>query len=304
LEKILVTGGAGFLGSHLVYALERENFDVVVLDDLSTGFLKNISQTRAHFIEGTVENENIVRKSAEGCGAIFHLAAMVSVPLSIENPRKCFSVNVNGTKNVIMAAEKNGIEKIVFVSSASVYGSVPKIPQREDDETFPESPYAESKLRSEEMLSEWSKRTGGTAVSVRLFNGFGPRQRGDSQYSAVIPRFLSAALDGKPIEIFGDGEQTRDFIFVDDIVNALLFLMKSNFSGVVNLARGEGISILQLAEVVREIAGREIPVEFKKSRKGEVRHSVADISKLKSIGYQPEISLKEGLKITLNSLYG
>ncbi len=302
MSKVLVTGGAGFLGSHLVRALEQKEMDVVVLDDLSTGFMENLSGTGAKFIRGTVENADIVRKSADGCDVIFHLAALVSVPMSQKYPEKCLSINVGGTKNILASAEKLGIRKIVFISSASVYGSQPNLPQRESDAVIPESPYAETKLLSEKLCSEWSERTGGNAISIRLFNGFGPRQRADSQYGAVIPRFLAAAMNGKNIEIFGDGEQTRDFIFINDIVSALMFLMEKDFSGIVNLARGEKISINQLAELVQKIAGRRIPMEFKKSRSGEVRHSIADISKIKSLGFEPEISLQKGLEITLNAI--
>lgn len=302
MGKILVTGGAGFLGSNLVNALECAGQSVVVLDDLSTGYRENLASANAELVVGSVEDAELVKSCAKECDAIFHLAALVSVPMSYQNPDKCRSVNVGGTINVLSAAEKMSVGKVIFISSASVYGAEPSLPQREDDEPNPKSPYAKSKLESELLCEQWAKKTGGSAISVRLFNGFGPRQRSDSQYGAVIPMFISAAMQNKPLQIHGSGEQTRDFIFIKDAVRALLMLLETDFSGVINVAGGREISIIKLAHIVKSLAGNNIPFEFCSRRAGDVERSCADISKLMELGFRTEYSLKRGIEITIEAL--
>ena len=302
MGKVLVTGGAGFVGSHLTNALETVGRDVIILDNLSTGDVDNLHGTSAELVVGSVEDAALVEKCAQNCDTIFHLAALVSVPISFEEPELCSAINIGGTENVLHVAERLKIKKVIYMSSASVYGSNPILPQREDDTPAPESPYAKSKLESEWMCNDWSERTNGYAVSVRLFNGFGHRQRADSQYGAVIPRFLKTALDKKPITIFGNGEQTRDFIFIDDVVQALLRFMDCDFSGIVNLACGQETSILQLANMTREILKTDIPIVFKDKRKGDVHRSVADVSRLKKLGFQARFEIYKGIKITLDAM--
>ena len=298
MRKILVTGGAGFIGSHLISVFEKDGYTVTVLDDFSTGKWENLSHTNAVVVDGSVENYSLVEKAAQRCDAIFHLAALVSVPKSIENPELCKSVNEGGTENILNVAEKSGIGYVAFMSSASVYGLNPKIPQSENDPTEPDNPYAQSKVFGETACYKWAERTGGKAACVRLFNSFGPRQNVESRYGAVVSSFFDALIRGRNLHIFGDGMQMRDFIFIHDVVHALVFLMEKNYSGVINLACGKKNTILELARSIKSLSENNIDIVFEEPRKSDIKYSIADVSRLKKLGFHPGYTLMEGLRTT------
>ncbi len=290
------------MGSHLVRELEAEGVEVVVLDDLSSGRSENLSGTKSRLVVGSVEDDELLLECSAGCDTVFHLAAVASVPEAEENPARCRRVNVEGTEKVLAAAERNGVERVVFFSSAAVYGEPAELPLKETSPTNAISVYAESKLAGEGMCLSWSERTGGQTVVARIFNGFGPRQRADTSYAAVVSRFLTAALSGKPLPIFGTGKQTRDFIFAKDVAKAVLHAAESGFCGVVNIASGKETSVLQLAQAVMSVAGEELELKFLPPRKGDIARSVADISLLRSLGFEPRTPLLEGLRVTFEAL--
>ncbi len=253
--KALVTGGAGFLGSHIVEKLCSLGHEVIVIDDLSTGDKRNIEELPAQLYVGTIEDFEFVNHLMPNVDCIFHLAAMVSVARTTDEPEKAVSVNTQGTINVLKSLAKNGAVKIVFFSSAAVYGDLPELPKREDSLIQPVSPYGQTKLDGEFFVKFFAEKYNFDYAIVRAFNAFGPRQRLDSQYSAVIPAFIHRALTGKPLIIHGDGDQTRDFIFAEDVADAAIFLSKKNIrSEVYNLAGGNEISVRQLADIIKLIA--------------------------------------------------
>lgn len=298
-HRALVTGGAGFIGSHLVEGLLEREIQVTVLDNLSTGRLESVPQGSVRFIEGSILDEAVLADAMEGASAVFHLAASVSVPASVDDPIASLRTNAHGTALTLEAARRAGVRRFIYSSSSAVYGDSTETPKQEKHLPNPISPYAAGKLAGEEFVRAYSACFGMECVSLRYFNVFGPRQRADSPYAAVIPIFLSRIRAGKPLQVYGDGEQTRDFTFVSDVVRAnLCALYAKHLSGrQYNIACGEQVSLNQLIKEMSRIVGRELPVEYLPPRQGDIKHSVADISlAAQELDYQPEVSWREGLR--------
>jgi UDP-glucose 4-epimerase len=297
-KKVVITGGAGFIGSHLARRLVMRNH-CTVIDDLSTGRIQNladdIAEHRLEFVQGSILDLELLQGLFKDADYVFHEAAMVSVPRSMEKPLACTMVNVIGTLNVLLAARDNRVAKVACASSSSVYGDTPDLPRREHAKPSPLSPYAVSKLAGELYCRVFSSAFGVATVCLRYFNVYGPGQDPHSQYAAVIPRFIKRVLNGEPPIIFGDGTQTRDFTFVEDVVEANILAMESNATGVFNIGTGKSISISDLANEIIDITGRSLVPLFQEKRAGDVEHSVADISKASTFGYRPKYSLREGI---------
>ncbi len=301
----LITGGAGFIGSHLADALAGSH-EITILDNLSSGTLRNIQHLldtdRCTFVEGTFTDEDLVLSLCEGIDGIFHLGALTSVQQSVEEPRRAHEVNIGGTLNLLMASREHAVRKVVFASTAALYGNNPTFPKTETMLPEPLSPYAVSKLTGEYYCRIFSDLYGVKTACLRFFNVFGPRQDPHSDYAAVIPIFISRLLDGKPLTIFGDGKQTRDFIFVKDVVAANLRGMEGDAEGVFNIARGERTSLNELASLLVDIVGSEAGIVYEAPRAGDVRHSMADVSKARDrLGFSPSYSIREGLEETVRS---
>lgn len=304
MTRYLVTGGAGFIGSHLVDALVHAGHEVRVLDDLSTGRLDNLNESRdgIEFLVGSVRDVDLVTRMAAGVRGIFHLAAIGSVPRSFADPAATFATNVAGTGSVIAAARAAGVRRMVLASSSSVYGAAGGRLRRETDATAPLSPYAESKLAAERICLTGGSEDGLEVVCLRYFNVYGPRQDPSSRYAAAIPRFISCFLRGAHPEIYGDGEQTRDFTYVGDVVEGTLAAMFCPRAAnlVVNLGTGRSTSVNRLVALVRETMGCDLEVDHQPPRAGEVRRSVADITLARSLlGYEPAWALVDGLRATI-----
>lgn len=297
--KVFITGGAGFIGSNVArYFLER-NHDVVLFDNLSTGYKQNVpSAPPLRFMEGDIRNQELLIQSMQGCEAVLHLAAAVGNVRSIENTLEDSEINVLGTLNVLNAARQNNIRKIVYSSSAAIFGEPKRLPIEEEHPTAPDSPYGVSKLAGELHCLCYAKLYAMDIVCLRYFNVYGPNQRYDA-YGNVIPIFSTRKLKGQPLTIYGDGEQTRDFVHVFDVAQAnYLGATLPNVGGVYNIGTGETITINTLAELFNQLEGRP-PVEIlhQPPRKGEVKHSRATIQKAKTIlGYQPTQTIQTGLK--------
>ncbi len=300
MKKVLVTGGAGFLGSHLVDRLIKNNIETVVLDDLSTGLRENVNND-ARLIVGSINNNRDLNVAISGCDVVFHLAAFVSVPESFARPDQTIRTNIEGLSNVLMVSVKNNIEHIVFMSSASVYGESKVVPIAEDFPTDPKSPYAISKLSGEYLCYSLADYFDYTVSIVRLFNGYGPRQRMNTSYGAVVPNFVRAVLNNRPIKIYGDGLQTRDFIYVSDVADALIHLAYKRFDGKVNLASGKATSVLELAEIVMTEAGVEVPIEFELPRAGDVKESVGANGLLIKTNFHLQVVFNEGIHRLIES---
>jgi len=304
MYKFLVTGGAGSVGSNIVERLVKEGHKVRVLDNFSTGRRENIAHhlDKIELIEGDIRDLDTCRKAVEGVDFVLHQAALPSVQRSIEDPLTTFQVNALGTLNILIASKEAGIERLVYASSSSVYGENPNL-QKEDLLPLPLSPYAVSKLAGENLCRAFHKCYGLSVVALRYFNVFGPRQDPRSPYSAVIPRFLNALLKGRSPIIYGDGEQTRDFTYVENVVEAnILACFKEGIDGeVFNIACGKGTSINELFYILTKLTGKVTRPIYEPYRPGDVRHSIADISKAeKLLGYFPRISLEEGLKLLVD----
>jgi len=307
-EKVVVTGGAGFIGSHLAAELVRRGYRVVILDDLSTGKMANIEpllgKEDVEFIRGSITERPRLPQLFAGVHYVFHLAAITSVPRSLISPEATHEVNASGTLNVLLAARDNAVRKVIYASSAAVYGDTPALPQREDMPPQPQSPYAVSKLVGEYYCAVFHRVYGLPTVSLRYFNVYGPRQDPAAEYAAVVPQFISRVLPGKPPIIYGDGEQTRDFAFVLDAVAASILAAESGMTGVYNIGCGEGISINRLAELTMRLVGSDVigvPPVHEAPRPGDIRHSVADISRARAFGFEPRYSLEQGLRETIRS---
>jgi len=304
-KRYLITGGAGFIGSHLCRALVARGDRVVILDSLDSGKLSNIDDLlcddRVEFVQDTILNESRVLSLSEGIDGIFHLAALVSVQRSIDDSRLNHQINVDGLFNVLEAARLSGVPKIVLASSAALYGNSYVPPHKEIFPVVPLSPYAVGKCLSEIYSSVYSQLYGIGAVCLRFFNVYGPNQDPSSPYSGVISKFMDAVTHGSDITIFGDGEQTRDFVYVQDVVQALFLSMEKNVSGIFNVGTGVSSSINQLAQSVMQIARKEMDITYLDPREGEVRHSCADITNIREgMGYEPRYSLKDGLEETFH----
>ena len=298
--RALVTGGAGFIGSHLVELLEEKGIDVVVLDDLSTGRRENLKGTKAKLVVGTITSKEIVNDLMRGIDWVFHLAALVSVPESIENPEKTIDVNIKGTLNLLESSLTHKIKKFIFFSSAAVYGEPEKMPISEDFPTLPKSPYAITKLCGENFCEYFRHQFGLNTVILRLFNAYGPRQSLHSAYAAAIPAFITSVMNEKPITIFGTGYQTRDFIYVKDVSNAALFVaMKEDSKGIYNIGTGQAVSIIELSKLIMSLMKKEVEQSFLPPRPGDILHSTADISKITKLGFKPTTKLADGLQETI-----
>lgn len=309
MERYVVTGGAGFIGSHIAERLLREGNEVCVLDDLSTGRSENLDALRAlklpgrlDWMAGDIRSKEDCLRACKGASVVFHQAALASVQRSIESPAETTDVNVVGTVTVFAAAKAQGVRRVVSASSSSVYGNSPTLPKHEGMPTAPLSPYAASKLALEQFARVWSESLGLETVSLRYFNVFGPRQDPNSQYSAVIPLFLSALLAGKRPTIYGTGEQSRDFTYIDNVVDANLKAARCpNPKGAaVNIACGDRFSLLTLLETLGGILGVKPNPEFQPPRVGDVLHSQASIEEAKRIlGFSPAVEFEDGLRKTV-----
>jgi UDP-glucose 4-epimerase len=300
----LVTGGAGFIGSHLVERLIEQGASVRVLDNLASGTLDNLDAVRARisFIEGDLRDREIVRHAAHGTRVIFHQAAISSVQRSIEDPRTTLEVNITGTLNVVEAARDAGCQRVVFASSAAIYGDAPELPKTEAMAPNPLSPYAISKLAGEQLCSVFTRVHGLETVALRYFNVFGPRQYPSSPYSGVISRFLLALQTGQSPVIYGDGEQTRDFVYVGNVVAANLQAAHAPGAAgrVFNVASGEAVTLNALLQSMAESMGVEVQACHQPGRLGDIRHSLADVEEArKALGYVVNVPLKAGLMQTV-----
>jgi UDP-glucose 4-epimerase len=302
-RKVVVTGGAGFIGSNLAWYLSNDN-QVVVIDDLSTGHMENIEDLidnkKIDFIKGSVTDLSLLQKIFKGIHYVFHEAAIPSVPRSIKDPVTTSNVSINGTLNVLLAARDCGVKKVVYASSSSVYGDTPTLPKKEEMTPNPLSPYAVGKLAGEYYCSVFTEVFHLPTVALRYFNVYGPRQDPTSEYAAVIPKFISKILNGIPPVVYGDGEQTRDFTFVDDVISANILAAESDATGIFNAAGGKRISINELAKTVMDLCDKRLEITYKEVRPGDIKHSLADNSKAKEkFGYSPKFDIKNGLKETI-----
>ena len=283
-KNILITGGLGFIGSYIVDELINSN-NITIVDNLSTGNIKNLknpTHDNLEIIKEDIRNTNFNDLTA-GKDYIFHLAAMASVPLSVDLPIECNDTNLTATINLLKSAADNDVEKIIFSSSSAVYGPNKNMPLKESEPPMPTSPYAASKASSELYLKSFYDSYGLNYTALRYFNVFGPKQDKNSQYAAVIPNFISALLEGKQPIIYGDGEQTRDFVFVKDVVKANICACKSDYNGIVNVASGVKLSINDLYEIVGQTLNSDLKPEYLPPRQGDIKHSLADISNMKKI---------------------
>ncbi len=297
--KVLVTGGAGFIGSHVVEQLHGRA-EVRVLDNLRSGFRRNLDGLRCEFIEGSILNRETVRETMRGVDCVFHLAALVSVPESVQKPPECEAINTIGTMIALEEARRAGVKKFVFSSSAAVYGDNPAVPKLETMTPEPASPYATTKLAGEKLCERFAGEHGLATLSLRYFNVFGPRQDPRSQYAAVVPAFIEAAVRNEPLVIFGDGEQTRDFVAVQAVAAANIFLAtRSAATGVFNVAGGQAVTINQLAGQIRELAGSRSEIRHVAGRAGDVKHSQADIKRLNATGFAEPQDFAPALRQTV-----
>lgn len=297
LIKVLVTGGAGFIGSNVVRLLLARRFRAVVLDNLSTGYRKNISGNNLEFIEGDIREPGLLDELLKDVEVVFHLAASIGNVKSLSNPQEDSEVNVLGTLNVLEAARKRGVKKIIYSSSAAIFGEPVAIPVGEEHPQNPDSPYGVSKLAGEKHALCYGKLYGLTVICLRYFNVYGINQRYDA-YGNVIPIFARALLTDRKLTIYGDGEQTRDFVNVKDVaIGNYLAAVKAKESGVYNVGCGQSITVTKLAEYIQKASGISAALHYGPPRKGEVRHCRADITKIKNdFGFEPHSDILEGLK--------
>jgi UDP-glucose 4-epimerase len=294
LNKILVTGGAGFVGHHLVKRLLELKCEVVILDDLSTGKLENIPNDTI-FIEGDIRDDKKLSLAAAGCDTIFHFAARVELQKSIVDPADCFSVNITGTAKVVMETLKEPGRRLLFASSCAVYPLHPNVPLLETMSTSGNTPYALSKSYGEKMISFYEKIKGLNACSLRCFNIYGPRQRYDSPYAAVIPIFVSRAIANKDLILYGGGSQSRDFIHINDVIEAYILAAKSKLHGLYNIGTGQSTTIRALAEKIISLTGRG-QIKEAPAKAGDASNSCADITKAKEeLKFNPQINFENGI---------
>lgn len=300
--KVLVTGGAGFIGSHIVEHFQGRA-EVRVLDNLRTGYRRNLAGLSCELIEASILDRAAVAQAVAGVDAIFHLAAMISVPESMDKPRECVDLNVTGTLNLLEAAAAAGCRKLVLASSAAIYGDNPVVPKVESMIPEPRSPYAITKLDGEYYLQLFAREGRLATTSLRFFNVFGPRQDPRSAYAAAVPIFIERALQGQPLTVHGDGEQTRDFIYVKDIVAALVFAAeRTELAGTFNVGYGERLTVNALARQILGLCGaghRGDLLQHGPERAGDVKHSVASADKLRAAGWRPQHTLPDGLMATV-----
>jgi nucleoside-diphosphate-sugar epimerase len=302
----LVTGGAGFIGSHIASALAASGARVRIIDDLSTGYRENIEEIGGDvdFIQGSVADEAALKRAIEGAELVFHEAAIPSVPRSVENPRQTHIASVDSTFSLLLAAKENNVRRIVYAASSSAYGDQPTLPKVETMLPEPLSPYAVAKLVGEHYCQVFTRVYGLETVSLRYFNVFGPRQDPSSQYSGVISRFISALLGEKTPVIYGDGEQSRDFTYIGNVVDANLKAAESAkaIGHVINIANGERITLNELLRDLQDLAGKtNVKADYQPTRAGDVKHSLADITRARDLlGYEPRVDLRQGLSLTMD----
>jgi len=309
VSRVLVTGGAGFIGSHLVRALLERGDDVRVLDNFSTGNRANLLglERDVEVIEGELRSYERVHNAVRGCDLVFHQGALPSVPRSVQDPLTTSAVNVEGTLNVLLAARDEGVRRVVFASSSSVYGNQDALPLSEAARPDPVSPYGVAKLAAERFCVSFSRVYPLETVALRYFNVFGPRQDPRSEYAAVVPRFISEVAAGRPVPIYGDGEQRRDFTYVANVVEANLLAAEApaGNGAVFNVASGRSVSVNELAEAIGATLGRAVERRLLPPRPGEIRSSWADVTAARELlGYRPRVGLEEGLRLTAESLVG
>lgn len=303
MKKTVVTGGAGFIGSYLAEALARESYQVVILDDLSTGKWENINhllhKDNVEFVTGSVTDLPLLNKVFQDVTYVFHQAALARVPRSIEDPLTTNEVNIRGTLNVLLAARENGAKKVIYASSSSVYGDTSSLPQKEDMPPNPLSPYALTKLAGEYYCHIFRQIYGLPTVCLRYFNVYGARQDPHSQYASVIPAFIGRVCQDLPPIIFGDGEQSRDFTFVGDVTRANILAAESDAEGIYNIGSGRSMTINKIAETIVSLMGKSLRPIHDRPRPGDPRHTLADISRARTFGYEPKQTLESGLRKTI-----
>lgn len=306
--KVVITGGAGFIGSNLARALLHRGYKVRIVDNLSTGRLENIQdiKNKVEFIHGDILNMSHLKRAFKGADYVLHQAALPSVPRSIANPEKSHKANVDGTFNVLLAARDANVKKVVLASSSSIYGN--RKPSKSNGKkeilrSQPLSPYAVTKLIGEGYAKVFAHVYGLPTVCLRYFNVFGHRQNPKSEYAAVIPKFINAALKNEEVTIYGDGKQTRDFTYIDNVVEANILAMENKrivMGETINIACGDSISLLDLVKGIEKVLAKKMKIHFKPARPGEVRNSRADISKArKLLGFRPKVKFKDGLNRTI-----
>ena len=301
--RILITGGAGFIGSHIAEHFNGKA-EIRVLDNLRSGYLHNLEGLDVEFIKGDVRDRAAVAKAVEGCDYVFHLAAMISVPESMFKMEECVDINVNGLLTVLEESAKAGVKKLCFSTSAAIYGDNPVVPKVETMIPEPKSPYAITKLDGEYYCNIFTQTGKLKTACLRYFNVFGPRQDPKSAYAAAVPIFTAKAIANEDITIFGDGEQTRDFIYVKDIVEANVFMATHDFTGVYNIAYGGRITINDLVKQIMEVTHSKSLVLHLEERPGDVKHSMAGIEKLKSTGFRPKYNFAYGMEQTIRFFAG
>jgi len=303
---VVVTGGAGFIGSHIAESVAASGAKVRIVDDLSTGHRENIDELSGdiEFIEGSVANLPLITRVLDGAEVVFHEAAIPSVPRSVENPSQSHIASVDGTFNLLLAAREQKVRRVVYAASSSAYGDQPTLPKVEDMSPDPLSPYAVAKLVGEYYCQVFTSVYGLETVSLRYFNVFGPRQDPGSQYSGVVSRFISSLCSNENPVIFGDGEQSRDFTYIDNVVAANLKAASTTkgIGKVINVATGDRVTLNQLLAELKDLIGKpDVEVDYREPRVGDVRHSLADTTRARELlGYEPTVGLREGLKRTID----
>ncbi|MER3409981.1 MAG: LPS biosynthesis protein WbpP [Thermoleophilia bacterium] len=308
-RRVLVTGGAGFIGSHLVRALLERGDEVRVLDNFSTGNRANLEglERDVEVIEGELRSYERVHNAVRGCELVFHQGALPSVPRSVQDPLTTAAVNVEGTLNVLLAARDEGVRRVVFASSSSVYGNQDALPLSEQARPDPISPYGVAKLAAERFCVSFSRVYPLETIVLRYFNVFGPRQDPRSEYAAVVPRFIVEVAAGRPLPVYGDGEQRRDFTYVANVVEANLLAADApdGNGAVVNVATGQAVSVNELADAIGRVLGRAVERRYLPPRPGDVRASWANVSAARALlGWKPRVGLEDGLRLTAESLVG
>lgn len=302
MQKIVVTGGAGFIGSHLAEHYGNLGYDIYVIDNLRSGNRENLKNIKnLHFIEESITNKKIVEEAVKDAEYVFNFAALVSVPESIEKPYECVDINVNGILNLLEAAKKYGVKKLVHVSSAAVYGDNPILPKKVSMKPEPKTPYSITKLDGEYYCQMYSEQFSLKTTCLRFFNVFGERQNPKSQYAAAVPIFIEKAIKNEDITIYGDGQQTRDFIYVKDIVQACSLAAQSDIKyGLFNVAYGKSITILDIAKTIIKLTNSKSNILFAPERAGDIKHSLADVSEtIEILKFNPNWDLIKGLEATI-----
>jgi len=305
MSVFLVTGGAGFIGSHLVRALLKHGRNVRVLDNFATGKRENLAEVadQIDLMEGDIRNAEHCRQAMQDVSVVFHQAAVPSVPKSVEDPRLCHQANIDGTFNVLLAARDAGVKRVVYAASSSAYGDTPTLPKHEQIKPDPKSPYAVAKLLGEYYCRAFHECFGLQTISLRYFNVFGARQDPKSQYAAAVPAFVTAILQDKPPTVYGDGEQSRDFTYIDNVVHANLLAAAApeTHGEAVNIACGQAVTVNEMIRTINNVLGKNVKPVYTDPRPGDVKHSLADIALAKElIGFEPVVDFETGLRLAID----